>query len=535
MPDILRQAVDVGEVADFREAVGKLVAAQTDEDALEGTNLFPAPESPGQIRARERAEGAAELFTKEGNLGRAVEDLLRQSSRAADPSLILDEDDKKAATRAKRMFTEGLKQFRAKILAESPGISEEALAGQLAEFGNTFLESGQYDQLQTAVSEAFEAQEFRNIDLAKKRITEMLGEVGLDAADIPEDIFEGLAFSAVQGGGIDAQNLVNVFPQLQQVGRNLELQEARFDAATPAGAKDLRDQALFDLGEVPQSFSQEQLSAMDQFIAQSGGAESFEREIGPRLQEMKRQNVLGDLPGRFGPGGGGRAGFPTFEQLDALRAEGLGVAPAGNIAALRPGQTQTPSTVRARIGSQLGASGVSSPLMRREEPIEGFDQLESLLREAAGENVPLLSFLFGREQLQGFAPTFRAAQQRSLREERGRFQTIGEDLSGTLRSLRSFPQLTAEAPPGGGVQRAAEEERLRGKIRTASRFQRMARSTVDFPRFAQERIEGLSAEFAQSPTGILEERRRTAQAESEAERDRRRLLRGGGRTVFQRI
>lgn len=541
--EILRRSVDEPNVRDFREAVGNLVSAQTDEDIVEGRNLFSAPESASQIRARERAEGAADLFTKEGNLGRAVEDLLRQSGRGADPSLILDKEDKEAATRAKRMFTEGLKQFRSEILAESPGISDEALAGQLADFANSFVEGGQFDQLQTAVSEAFQAQKFTTRTGILEALGEIADEAGLDIGDIAPGRLEQIVQQTKEAGGIDPEGFVNAFPLFQQ-------EKTAEEARTPAGANRLRDQALFNLGESPSSFTPEQLAGMSRQIAQRGTAEGFEELLAPNIQQLKRGRVL---EGLFPPGRPGRQfgpdTFPTFEELDALGSEGLGVAPTGNIAPLRAGQTQTSSTVRGRIRSQLGLSGVNLPV-QRSEPLPGFGEITPLLREAAGDNLAFLNFLFQPEQLRGLQAGFGAARRQEVREQRGRIQTTGEGLSRDLAPIRrnlatlenALGSLGADAGlDEAGIRRQenllgqqtrlrGERDRIRGQIGTASTLQRMASSSLTVPQFLESRIGGLRQRFAASPAGLQEERR----AEREAESDRRRRLRGG-RTVFQRI
>ena len=543
IPEILRRSVDEPNVRDFREAVGNLVSAQTDEDIVEGRNLFSAPESASQIRARERAEGAADLFTKEGNLGRAVEDLLRQSGRAADPSLILDEEDKQAATRAKRMFTEGLKQFRSEILAESPGISDEALSGQLADFANSFVEGGQFDQLQTAVSEAFQAQKFTTRSGAEQAIADILDQAGLDVSAVSDERLTQLAQDAVEAGGIDREGLVNAFPLLQQEG---VAQEAR----TPAGANRLRDQALFNLGESPSSFTSEQLAGMSRTIAQRGTAEGFEELLAPNIQQLKQGRVLGDLfpagrpQRRFSP-----EAFPTFEELDALQSQGLGVAPAGNIAPLRPGQTQTPSVVRARLRAQVGIGGVNVRVARR-EPLPEVDEITPLLRGAADDNLAFLNFLFQPEQIRGLQTGFGEARRQEVQQERGRIQGIGEGLSRDLAPItRNLATLEGALGSLGedaaldeaGIRRQeglleqqtrlrGERDRLRGRIGTASQFGRLASSSLEFPQFLESQIGGLRERFATTPAGLREEQR----LESKAERDRRRRLRGG-RTVFQRI
>lgn len=562
IPEILRRSVDEPNVRDFREAVGNLVSAQTDEDIVEGSNLFSAPESASQIRARERAEGAAELFTKGGKLGQAVEDVLRRSGRSADPSLLIDDDEKEAATRTKRLFTEGLQQRRSELLDESRDITDEDLAGQLADFANNFVESGQFDQLQTAVSEAFQAQRVSTKTGSEDEIKAIFDRLGLDSDEILPEQLTQLAEIGRQAGGFneqDVQNFATAFPMFRQARIESEQATEAERVRDPGVAQSLRNRALFNLGERPQSFSQQRLDEMDQFIASQGGIEGFEQVFGPNIERLKQENVLGGLfpegrPARqFGPDS-----FPTFTELDALQSQGLGVAPAGNIARLRPGQTQTPNVVRRRLAAQLGINGVNVPVQRPEAPV-GFGEITPLLREASGDNLAFLKFLFQPEQLQGLQSGFGEARRAQTRQGRARLQTTGRGVSreraGVRRSLattrRSLQQLgpddaldelgiRRQETLRGQEQRLLGEERsLTGRIGTVSTFQReTTRPTLTLPQFVESRIGGLRGQFAASPAGLAEEQRagqESLRLESEAERARRRRLRSGGRTIFGRI
>ncbi len=605
-------------VSNFREAFARVASEQTEEQVLAGTATLPSVNSPSEIRAQRRQTEALGALEDETSIKKAVE------AEVGSPGLETDSDRKRDKTQAVRVATDRIQEARRGILQANPGISDEELDAQLApalaqevesfdqtlavvtqEFetqkfrdlegtktelkailGREGLDASQIDDellTRTAqfvmesenpnvtaqsivgafpalLEESIRLETVGDLDLAKKSITSALGEVGLDAKDIPEDIFEGLAFSAVQGGGIDRQGLIDAFPSLQQVGESLRAQEARTEAGTVGGAKALLNQALFDLGASPRDFTPEQLDAMSRFIAQSGGAQRFEREIGPRLQELKQQKVLQEtLGGGRGGGGAQRFGpgnFPTFEQLGALQSAGLGVAPTGAIAPLRPGQTQSRAGAIQGITTQLGLTGIRLPFATP-EPVEtppGLDVLAPLFREAAGESPALLQFLFSQAEAlqQSFVGGRRGEAIRGRREERASTQRVGRRFSSELRAvrdnLRRLERGFGQEPiDEAGIRRQenlrrqqerlrGEERRLRGKIRTTTTLGRISaqnpiRPSGTFEDFFGGRVEGLRRAFSQTPAGLQEEQRLTARAES----DRRRALRGGGRTIFRRF
>lgn len=562
LPEILRRVVDVPSVADFREAVGKLVSDQTPEDVTAGTNLFSAPESPSQIRARERAEGAAGLFSTEANLGRAVEDLLRQSGRAGDPSLILDDEDKAAATRAKRMFTEGLKQFRAQVLQESPGISDENLAGQVADFASSFIESGRYDRLQTAVTEAFEAEKFSSLSGAEKAIADILGEAGLDADEILPERLTQIAQQAVRAGGINEQGFVDAFPMFARESAARTFVEGGADAITER----LEQAAGFRIPDFPgREEALERLSDTIRFRVQrdpftdidrllQGVFRSAQPEGGRGFRALPEATALDRLQGIDEEDVGALGATPAEQRLEGANPlqraafEGLRFEPTGG-GLISPQEaaliTGSPGA-RQRFGSApptLEGLPVFGNVRRSEPPI-GFGEITPFLREAAGDELAFLNFLFQPQQLQELQTGFET-------EQRGLRRQAREDTLQSFRELeeRSRALQAVSRPSPDFALTPAEEEALRiGAGPFVGNFE----PSLSIPRFVGGQIGGLRERFAATPAGLQEEQRRTAQGESDRRRaesdrrqaeadvrrvesDRRRLLRGGGRTTFRRI
>lgn len=641
-------------VSNLPEGFARIASEQGEEEVLAGTATLPSVNSPSEIRAQQREQTALSALETESSTKKALED------QVGSPGLLTNADAKTNKTQAIRLGIDRLQAERRDFLSDNRGASKEEIAAHLAPFVAQEVEN--FDQTLAAVSQEFEAQKFRdlesttaelkailgregldasqiddelltrtaqfvmesenpittaqtivgafgaladesrrlrevgNLDLAEKHITDALGARGLDAEDIPEDIFEDLKFGAVQSGRIDIEAIAAAFPSFQQAGENLRRQEALTDVT---GANSLRDKELFRLGETPQDFTPEQLNAMSQFIAQSGGTQGFEQTFGPNFERLKQAKVLGGLFPEGRPAvqfGADR--FPTFGELGALRSldTPLGVAPAGNIAPIRAGQIQTSGSIRRDIAVQTGvlpptfstpqfepfqgAEDVADPrnlatvraalgnlgaddaldeegIRRQEtllgqetrllgnrraipglpgfgrvqqpEPPIGFDEITPLLRGLAGDNLAFLSFLFQPEQLRGLQTGFGAARRRDIATQRADIRASGVEASRGRASARRGLARVGEGGVGEGALREAEgffDER----IRTATQLGRMTSSSRTFPQFAESQVGGLRATFAASPAGLQEEQR----AESEAERTRRRRLRGG-RTVFQRI
>ncbi|KKN44222.1 hypothetical protein LCGC14_0695330 [marine sediment metagenome] len=582
-----------GSAPTFQQGAARIAAAQTEEEVVGETNTLPSVGSPSDIRAKRRDEDALSALETETSTKKAVED------QVGSPGLITDADEQKNKTQAIREVVDRLQSERRDFLSNNRGASKEEIAAHLAPFlsqevgsfdqtlarvaqaadvakfgdlastkaelidilGAAGLDSAEIDAdiltqaaqfvmesddpvgtaqgvvraFPTLQAESQRLEQFGDLKTAEATITQRLGESGLDASEIPPDILSHLAFGAVQGGDIDTQTLVDVFPALQQIGRDVEAQETRTEAGTIGGATSLRNQALFDLGETPASFTTEQLDAMNQFIAASGGIEGFDEVFGPRLEQFKQQKVLegigtgGGVSGRLGTGG-----IPTFRELEALRSEGLGIAPTGAIAPIREGQVQTPTSVRGDIARQLGQTGLSLPKFRQEELSGDFGPL---LRQAAGDDLAFLQFALEPEQTRNLQIDFREAQRQDVREQRVSLREAGIEASRGRRLAREGlarvdREGLARVGPGGMSEIALREAEagFAGQIRTATQLGRLATSGLTAPQFFESRIGGIRETFARSPAGIAEARR----VESEVERDRRRALRSG-RTVFRRI
>lgn len=400
---------------------------------------------------------------------------------------------------------------------------------------------------------------FDTLGKTRKELVEAFGAAGLDFAALTKERQTSVA-QAVMGSGdpsAAADQATSLFPLFQREAANIEFVEGgtgtlaeRLEAGRGARLPDLpgTEEAVQRLADSIRFRAQaDPFADIDQLLqsvfqsAAPPGAEGF----GPLRVAGEDGRVLGtpeditdpELRFRIQAEQDLEPTDPLLRSVfERLRFEPTGgglIDPAS--AALIQG---TPGA-RQRFGAApptLPGLPTFGNVQVPEAPI-GFGEITPLLREASGDNLAFLSFLFQPEQLRGLQAGFGEARRREVQEERGRIQTIGEDFSTTLQTIEgSLRDVGGPTGPGGAFL-VSERDRLRGRIGTTSQFGRLASPSLAIPQFVESQIGGLRERFAGSPAGLREEQRLTAQAESDtrrAESDRRRRLRGG-RTVFQRV
>jgi hypothetical protein len=452
---------------------------------------------------------------------------------------------------------------------------DDDLLTQVAQF---VMESENPAQTAQSVVGAFsglqqESERLRTVGdlaLAKKRIADALGEAGLDVGEITDERLTQIAAASVRAGRLpEAQGLVDAFPMFAREAANLEFVEGGAGAITER----LEHAAGFRFPDLPgREEAVQRLADTIRFRVQREPFADVDRLLQSAFQPVRPDLEAFGAPQIAGEPDEGPLTGPIFDPDFApdnplLRAvfERLRFEPTGGglispmdaaVIAGTPGARQrfgaAPPTLPGLPPFNFANVRSQTETLPPEAP-PGFGVLAPLFREAAGENVPLLQFLFQQTpQLQEeFLAGRRAEVRRGRREARGEFQTLGRGLSEGLGAAKSALAAVGGVTGPGGEQIEAERARLRRQLDTLRFFgpNRPSRPKGTFEDFFGSRVEGLRERFSQTPAGLQEELRLESQAESdarraevearrvesEAERDRRRLLRGGGRTMFQRI
>ncbi len=472
-PEILRQALQSPAGGAFSVAVRNLLTAEDPAEVQAGRSIFPTTQGglqavSGEVQAERAGERQEELLDAKKTVNRLFPD-----------SAQLDTPEARAAlARAKADAIDAVQAVidRGQELARTDTVIAQAAQSTAQSELNKLQPLLNQAELVASQEKAAEERTKEREAEAKKLLTvsgrkSALGDFLLSQADPAT----GLPFSLEQFS--DAQ--------LAQLGQTASQQGTTSGLAT-----------IFDLG------------AMAEQTATITEAEDFLKTLGTRgITELPSQGVI-----------------------NTLGLSGLGIAPTGQLGALPTGLAQTPASIQAGITAQTGFAPPTFPGLpgfgftnvQQQTPPRDLGDFGALLQGAAGDSPGFLQFLLG--QLPGLQRSFGTLGRRQVREERARLQQVGVGLSEAQSSLGSALGAVGGAEGPGGEFIESETNRIQQLIGTTSQLGRMVRPSGTFEDFFATRLGGLRETFGQTPAGLQE----TAQAES----DRRRLLRGGGRTTF---